>query len=60
MAYKLIGVIVLKWYKILSYARPNTIKQFPKYINSAELTKLINKWVPLEIKYKTCLVLKYI
>ena len=43
MAYKLVKVTVLKWYKILSYIGPNVIKQLFKYINSTKLTKLINK-----------------
>ena len=60
MAYKLVKVIALKWYKILSYTGPDAIKQLFKYINSAKLTKLTTKQVLLKIKYKTCLVLKYI
>ena len=40
MAYKLVKAIALKWYKILSYIRPDIIKQLPKYINGIELTKL--------------------
>jgi hypothetical protein len=40
MAYKLVGAIATKWYKILSYAGSNAIKQLPKYVNGAELTKL--------------------
>ena len=43
MAYKLVGIIALKWYKILSYIGSNAIKQFFKYINSIKLTKLTNK-----------------
>ena len=40
MAYKLVGAIATKWHKILGYVGPNVIKQLPKYINGAELTKL--------------------
>ena len=60
MAYKLVRAIVLKWYKILSYIELDAIKQLFKYINSIKLTKLIKEQVLLKIKYKTCLVLKYI
>ena len=43
MAYKLVRVIALKWHKILGYIGPNIIKQLLKYINSAELTKLVKE-----------------
>ena len=59
MAYKLVGAIALKWYKILRYIGPNAIKQLPKYIDGVKLTKLIKKQALLKIKYKTYLVLKY-
>ena len=42
-AYKLIKVTALKWYKILSYTGPNTIKQLPKHVNGVKLTKLTTK-----------------
>jgi hypothetical protein len=57
MARKLVKAIATKWYKILGYIGPNTIKQLSKYINSAELT---NKRVPLKIKYKVYLLVKHI
>ena len=59
MACKLVKATALKWYKILGYIGPNTIKQLPKHINGIVLTKLTNKQVLLKIKYKTCLVLKH-
>ena len=40
MACKLVKAIALKWHKILSYAGPDAIKQFLKYINNTKLTKL--------------------
>ena len=43
MARKLVGAIATKWYKILGYIGPNAIKQLPKHISSAELTKLTTK-----------------
>ena len=43
MAYKLIKVIALKWYKILGYVGPNAIKQLFKYTNGVVLTKLIKE-----------------
>ena len=43
MACKLIGAIATKWYKILGYIGPATIKQLPKYVNGVELTKLTTK-----------------
>jgi len=43
MARKLVGAIATKWHKILGYAGPSAIKQLPKYINGAELTKLTTK-----------------
>ena len=43
MARKLVGVIAIKWYKILNYIGPNTIKQLPKYVNSVELEELIDE-----------------
>ena len=59
MAYKLIGAIAIKWYKILGYIVPNAIKQLPKYVNSVELKELIDKRAPLKIKYKVCLLAKH-
>jgi len=59
MAYKLVGAIATKWYKILGYIGPNAIKQLPKHINSVELKELINKRVPLKIKYKVCSLAKH-
>jgi len=43
MARKLVGAIAIKWYKILSYAGPNAIKQLPKHVNGVELEELINE-----------------
>jgi len=43
MAYKLVGAIAIKWYKILGHVGPNAIKQLLKYINGVELTELINE-----------------
>jgi hypothetical protein len=43
MAYKLVRSIATKWHKILGYIGLSAIKQLPKYINSAELTKLTTK-----------------
>ena len=60
MARKLVRAIAIKWYKILGYVGPNAIKQLPKHVNSAELEELINKRVPLKIKYKVCLLAKHI
>jgi len=61
MACKLAGIIAIKWHKILGHARPNAIKQLPKYVNGVELAKfLINERVPLKIKYEVCLIAKYI
>ena len=60
MARKLVGAIAIKWHKILGYIGPNAIKQLPKHINSVELEELINKRVPLKIKYKVCLLAKHI
>ena len=59
MAYKLVGAIAIKWHKILSYAGPDAIKQLPKYVNGVELKELINKRVPLKIKYKVYLLAKH-
>jgi len=39
MAYKLVGVIALKWYKILGYAGPDAIEQLPKHVDGVELTE---------------------
>ena len=50
MACKLVGAIVIKWYKILGYIGPNAIKQLPKHINGAEL-ELNNKRAPLKVKF---------
>ena len=60
MAYKPVGAIATKWHKILGYVGPNAIKQVPKHVKGAELTELTTKWVPLKIKYKTCLLAKHI
>jgi len=60
MARKLVGAIVIKWYKILGYAGPNAIKQLPKHVNGAQLTKLTTKRAPLKIKCETYLLAKYI
>ena len=60
MAYKLDRATALKWYKILSYVGPDIIKQLSKHVNSIKLTKLTKEQVLLKIKYKTCLILKYI
>ena len=60
MARKPVGAIAIKWHKILSYVGPNAIKQLPKHINSAELTKLTTKRAPLKIKCKACLLAKHI
>ena len=59
MAYKLVGAIAIKWHKILSYAGPNAIEQLPKHVDSVELKELIDKRVPLKIKYKVCLLAKH-
>jgi len=59
MAHKLIGAIATKWYKILSYVGPTAIKQLPKHINGAELTKLTTKRAPLKIECETCLLAKH-
>ena len=60
MACKPVRATALKWYKILSYAGPNAIKQLPKHINGVELTKLAKEQALLKIKYKTYLISKYI
>ena len=60
MACKLVKATALKWYKILGYAGPDAIEQLPKYINSVKLTKLAEDQALLKIKYKTCLISKYI
>jgi hypothetical protein len=60
MARKPVGATATKWYKILSYAGPNAIKQLPKHVNSVELTELIDKQAPLKIEYKACLLAKHI
>ena len=59
MARKPVGATATKQYKILGYIRSNAIKQLPKYVNGAELTKLTTKQAPLKIKYKTCLLAKH-
>ena len=59
MACKLVRAIVIKWYKILSYVGSDAIKQLLEYVNGIKLTKLTNERVPLKIKYKTCLIVKY-
>ena len=43
MAHKLVKATALKWYKILSYAGFDAIKQLFKYINGIKLTKLTTK-----------------
>ena len=43
MACKLVRAIATKWHKMFGYVGSNTIKQFFKYINGIELTKLTNK-----------------
>ena len=59
MAYKLVGAIATKWYKILSYAGPDAIKQLPKYVDGAELKELIDKRAPLKIECDVCLLAKH-
>ena len=59
MACKLVGAIVIKWYKILGYIGPNAIKQLPKHVNGVELKELINKRAPLKIECKVCLLAKH-
>jgi hypothetical protein len=53
IARKLVGAIAIKWYKILGYIGPNTIKQLPKHVNSIEL-ELNNKRAPLKIECEVC------
>jgi hypothetical protein len=60
MACKLVRATATKWHKILGYAGLDAIKQFPKYVNGAELTELTTERAPLKIKYEVCLVLKHI
>jgi hypothetical protein len=60
MARKLVRALATKWYKILGHIGPNAIKQLPKYVNGVELTELTTKRAPLKIKYKVCLLVKYI
>ena len=43
MACKLVEAIAIKWHKILSYTGANVIKQFPKHVVGAKLTKLTTK-----------------
>jgi len=59
MAYKLVGAIATKWYKILGYVGPNAIKQLPKHVNSVELEELIDKRAPLKIECEVCLLAKH-
>jgi len=59
MAHKPVGAIAIKWHKILGYAGPNAIKQLPKHVNGAELTKLTTKRAPLKIECKTYLLAKH-
>ena len=59
MARKLVGAIAIKWYKILSYAGPDAIKQLPKHVNSVELKELIDERAPLKIEYEVCLLVKH-
>ena len=60
MACKLVRAIVLRWYKILGYVGPDVIKQLFKNANGIKLTELAEERVPLKIKYKICLITKYI
>ena len=60
MARKLVGAIATKWYKILGYIGPDTIKQLPKYINSAELKELNDERAPLKVEYEVYLLAKHI
>ena len=59
MAYKPVGAIATKWYKILGYIGPNAIKQLPKHVNSVELKELINKRALLKIECEVCLLAKH-
>jgi hypothetical protein len=59
MARKPIGAIAIKWYKILSYAGPNAIKQLPKHVDGVELEELIDKRAPLKIKCKVYSLVKH-
>ena len=59
MACKLVRAIASKWHKILGYTGPDIIEQLLKHINSVKLTELAKEQTPLEIKYKTCLILKH-
>ena len=58
MAYKLVGAIATKWYKILGYVGPNAIKQLPKHVNGAEL-ELNNERAPLKVECEVYLLAKY-
>ena len=60
MAYKLVRAIATKWYKILGYIGPDTIKQLPKYVSGSELTKLTTKRAPLKIECEVCSLAKHI
>jgi hypothetical protein len=40
MAHKPVEATASKWHKILGHAGPDAIKQLPKHINGAKLTKL--------------------
>ena len=59
MARKLVGATATKWYKILSHAGPNAIKQLPKHVNGAEL-KLNDERAPLKVKCEVCSISKHI
>ena len=59
MAYKPVGAIAIKWYKILGYAGSDAIKQLPKHVNGAELTELTTERAPLKIECKTYLISKH-
>ena len=59
MAYKLIGAIAIKWYKILGYIGPDAIKQLLKHAIGVELEDLINKQAPLKIKCEVYLLVKH-
>ena len=59
MACKLVEATASKWHRIFGYIGLDAIKQLPKHTNGVKLTKLTTKQVPLKIKYKTYLVLKY-
>jgi hypothetical protein len=60
MAQKPVGATATKWYKILSYAGPDAIKQLPKHINGVELEELTTtKRAPLKIECEVYLLAKH-